>query len=238
MTIDRELLAAYIDGELDEVTAARVAREIAASPELATEVAAQSGLRGLLATHYAPVLDEPIPAELTDAIEQSRKVVDLSEVRARKAERRWITLRNVRFIGPALAACLVLFLIIPRGVTDEQVRTQNGQHYAAGPLDAALTGQLAANQEPTADPRILLSFLTQDGSLCRGFSGAKLAGIACREARGWRLRMERPGSAAASTDYRQAGAADGDILAAAQEMVKGGPLDAEAERKAQANGWR
>ncbi len=237
MTIDRELLAAYIDDELDDVNAARISRDVAASPELAAQVAEQKKLRELLVAHYAPVLNEPIPAELNDTIEQSRKVVDLSEVRARKAERRSTGLASIRFIGPAIAACLVLFLIIPRG-SDDLVRTLDGQHYAAGTLDAALTGQLAANQDITSDPRILLSFPTQDGSLCRSFSGAKLAGIACREARGWRLRMERPASATASTDYRQAGAADSDILAAAQEMAKGGPLDAEAERKAQANGWR
>lgn len=238
MTIDRELLAAYIDGELDAVTAARITRDLTALPELAAEVAAQLRLRERLVAHYAPVLDEPIPASLTDVIEQSRKVVDLSEVRAGNAERRWISLPSRRYIGPALAACLVLFLVIPRGGSGDLVRTLDGQQYAAGALDAALTGQLAANQDLKADPRILLSFPAQDGALCRGFSGAKLAGIACREPRGWRLRMERPASATASTDYRQAGAADSDILAAAQEMAKGGPLDAEAERKAQANGWR
>ena len=238
MTIDPELLAGFIDGELDPVTAARINREIAASPELAAKVAAQRNLRALLAGHYAPVLDEPIPAALTAAIDQSRKVVDLSDVRSRKAGRSWVSLPNMRYIGPALAACLVLFLIIPRGDGNDLVRTLDGQHYAAGTLDAALTGQLAANQDSNADLRILLSFPAQDGSLCRGFSGSQLSGIACREPRGWRLRMERPGSTAASSDYRQAGTADRDILAAAQEMAKDSPLDAEAERKAKANGWR
>lgn len=238
MTIDRELLAAYIDGELDAVTAARITRDLAASPELAAEVAAQRRLRERLAAHYAPVLDEPIPTALTDAIEQSRQVVDLSEVRARKAERRWISAPSVRYIGPALAACLVLFLIIPRGGGNDLVRTLDGQNFAAGTLDAALTGQLAANQDLEKDLRILLSFPAQDGTLCRGFSGAKLSGIACREPRGWRLRMERSGSPGTSTDYRQAGTADADILAAAQEMAKDSPLDAEAERKAIASGWR
>ncbi len=238
MTIDRELLAAYIDGELDAVTAARINRDLAASPELAAEVAAQRSLRERLAAHYAPVLDEPIPADLTDAIEQSRKVVDLSEIRARKAERRWISLPSRRYIGPALAACLVLFLVIPRGASNDLVRTLDGQQYAAGTLDVALTGQLAANQNLKNDMRILLSFPAQDGSLCRGFSSARLAGIACREQRGWRLRMERPGSRAASGDYRQAGSAEADILAAAQEMATDSPLDSEAERKAMARGWR
>lgn len=238
MTIDRELLAAYIDGELDAVTAARITRDLTALPELAAEVAAQLRLRERLVAHYAPVLDEPIPASLTDVIEQSRKVVDLSEVRAGNAERRWISLPSRRYIGPALAACLVLFLVIPRGGSGDLVRTLDGQQYAAGALDAALTGQLAANQDLKADPRILLSFPAQDGALCRGFSGSQLSGIACREPRGWRLRMERPGSRAASADYRQARTAEADILAAAQEMAKDSPLDAEAERKAKANGWR
>ena len=238
MTIDPELLASFIDGELDAVTAARITRDLTALPELAAEVAAQRRLRERLAAHYAPVLDEPIPASLTDAIEQSRKVVDLSEVRAGKAERRWISAPSVRYIGPALAACLVLFLIIPREGSNDLVRTLDGQDFAAGTLDVALTGQLAANQDRMDDPRILLSFPAQDGALCRGFSGARLAGIACREPQGWRLRMERPGSSAASSDYRQAGAADSDILAAAQEMASASPLDAEAERQAQARGWR
>jgi hypothetical protein len=38
--------------------------------------------------------------------------------------------------------------------------------------------------------------------------------------------------------YAQAGSADPDLMAAAQDMMAGAPLDAAGEARARARGWR
>ena len=68
MTVTPEQIAAYADGELDEVTAARVARAIADSPELAAQLAAHQALREQLSAHFAPILSEPVPEGISAPI--------------------------------------------------------------------------------------------------------------------------------------------------------------------------
>jgi hypothetical protein len=43
---------------------------------------------------------------------------------------------------------------------------------------------------------------------------------------------------APSTAYAQAGSADPDLMAAAQDMMAGAPLDAAGEADARVHGWR
>lgn len=47
-----------------------------------------------------------------------------------------------------------------------------------------------------------------------------------------------PGRAAATSQYRQAGADDGRLMAIAQEMTSGGTFNAREEAEAKARGWR
>src|SRR6185369_970394 len=88
VTIDRELLAAYADGELGPDEVARVEAAIAADPALAAELDAHRQLRATLSSHFAPILDMPVPDRLSAALKTSSNVVDLGEVRrAREATR-------------------------------------------------------------------------------------------------------------------------------------------------------
>ena len=48
----------------------------------------------------------------------------------------------------------------------------------------------------------------------------------------------RPGSQAGKAEYAQAGSTDPALMAAAQEMMAGDPLDAPAEVRARAAGWQ
>ena len=59
MTIDRETLMAYADGELDELTRRRVEQAITADPALAAQVEADRALRARIAGHYAEVAEQP-----------------------------------------------------------------------------------------------------------------------------------------------------------------------------------
>jgi len=228
MSIDPEMLMAYADGELGPIEAKRVERAIAEDPALAEEVARHRALRARLAGHFAPVAEEPVPDRLAAMLRP--KVVELP-VRKRAARipawGRW---------GAAVAASLALGFAIGHGLQDEgMVRTGAGQLYAAGTLADALDSQLAANQGAV---RVPVTFRNAEGRYCRVFTARAADGIACHDPQGWALRQTHAAGTAAKTDYVQASSADARVMAAAQEMMAGDPLDADAETKARASGWR
>jgi hypothetical protein len=241
--VDPERLAAYADGELPPDEAAAVKAAIAADPALAEQLAAHRALRATLAAHFAPILDAPVPARLTDLLapRESATVVDLAAARqsraavaapAKRDRPRWA-------FGGALAASLALGLLfgtqLPRGGT---ITDSGGALVASGALDKALSTQLASAGEQ-GGTRILLSFRTAQGGYCRGFESGATAGIACRAAGRWAiLRSESTGGSEAASAYRQAGSAQAAIMAAAQEMAAGPALDETGERTARAAGWQ
>jgi len=229
MAVDNETLAALLDGELDAVARARVEQAIAADPTLRDRLEAQRRLRERLAAHYGPVAEERVPERLRELLEP--KVVDLEAARARRSPPLW---RSVA----ALAATLLLGLILGRAMPDGPVAIEDGAMLARGDLADALETQLASAQAAGAATRIGVSFAGADGRYCRTFERGALSGLACRGEEGWRLAMTAAGAAPSGGEYRQAGSGGAAVLAAAQEMMAGAPLDAEAERRARDAGWR
>ena len=232
MTITPEDIAAFADGELSGEREAQVAAAIEADPELAQQVERHISLKAMLAGHYAPVLDQPVPDRLAAMLSrpQPAEVVDFSAAREQRESKRrlphwgWIA-------GPVLAASLALAVFLPgqRGEAPAYADTQ-----LAGVLD----DRLVADQSPGDETRVLLSFRSEEGRYCRAFSGSAGGGIACRDEAGWKLEALGEGSEGASTDYRMAGAGDAEILALAQEMAAGPALDAQGEQAAREQGWR
>ena len=226
MSVTRDELAAFADGELDPARAAEVAAAVAADPVLEAEVRAHRALRARLGAHYAPILDAPLPDRLTAALQP--KVVDFAAAREKRRQTRGLP-RWGWIAGPALAASLAFAIIVGRGT---------GETYAEGQLRDALETQLVATQPVDAPNRILLSFRDEAGAYCRAYAGAGQSGIACRDGRGWRIRVTGQGAEAQESDYRMAGNQAAEVLAQAQEMAAGLALDADAEREARARGWR
>ncbi|ANY20696.1 hypothetical protein A6F68_02195 [Tsuneonella dongtanensis] len=233
MTRDSDEIRAYVDGELDKLTAARIAREAESDAELASAIAAERSLREALTAHFAPVLAEPVPERLTTPIDAARKIVSLDEIRN---QRFGFNARTLRWAGPAMAAALVLALLIP-GLRSGQTETRDGLTFASNDLARALDSQLVADQRQGDETRILLSFADEEGTLCRGFARADVSGIACRRGGGWHLRVQRDGIDVSANDYRQASSVDSAIMEAAQGMAAGPALDAAAERAAKERGW-
>lgn len=230
MTITREELAAFADGELSGEREAEVAAAIAADPGLAREVEAHRALKSQLAGYFAPIAEEPVPEALAAVLRpKAPEVVDFASAREKRETRRRIP-RWGWVAGPALAASLVLVLLMPRGGETDG--------YADAQLAGILDDRLVAEQQPTSDTRVLLSFRDGEGDYCRAFSGAEGGGIACRDDKGWRLETLGEGSQGAGTEYRKAGSSDADLLARAQQMSAGPALDAEDEAEARRNGWR
>jgi anti-sigma factor RsiW len=63
MTVDTETLIAYIDGELDAVTAKRVERAIEADPALRAEMEQHRALTQSLHGAFAPIAQAPVPED-------------------------------------------------------------------------------------------------------------------------------------------------------------------------------
>lgn len=229
MSVTREELAAFADGELDPERYAEVERLVATDPKLAREVAAHHALRARLTAHYAPILDEPVPESLAAPLQRQENVVDLAQRRETRFTARSGITRWGWVAGPALAASLILALFIPRGSAPEG--------YADQQVAAALDDQLVATQPANAPVRVLLSFRDDSGDYCRAFTAGEQGGIACKDAQGWRVIEQVEGNKIESGEYRQAGSASGELMALVQDMANGPALDAEQEIEALGRGW-
>lgn len=234
MTFAPQTIRAYVDGELDDLTAARIERAAETDDELAAVIREERRLRDILGAHFAPILSEPVPARITAPIEVERKVASLDDARERRLG---LNARTLRWAAPAMAAALVLALVVP-AMQGGPTESRDGLTFAANDLEQALDEQLVAEQHGGSDTRIMMSFADAQGKLCRGFARSDLSGIACRESGGWHLRVQRDGIDIASEDYRQASSVDGAIMAAAQDMTSSPALDPEQERAAKARGWK
>lgn len=62
--ITDELLEAFVDGELDAATGARIEAALTRDARLAARVAHMHGLRTRLQARFSPVISEPVPARL------------------------------------------------------------------------------------------------------------------------------------------------------------------------------
>lgn len=234
MRIDDDMLMAFADGELDEVSRARVERAVAEDPELQARLGEQQRLRDRLTAHYAPVAEEEVPERFRALLETN--VVTLPAARPRPQRPFWQSLT-------ALAATLVLGLAIgrtllaptpaagPIGVEGETI-------VASGALAEALETQLASAQPQGEATRIGVTFRNDDGRTCRTFDSRVAAGIACRNEAGWQVMMTAAGSGPSRGDYRQAGSGNLLVQQTAQEMMAGEPYDDAAERRARDSGWR
>lgn len=230
MSMDPQIIAAFVDGELDEMAARRIEREAEHDAELAAEIARHRALKAALAQHYAPVAAEPIPDRLAALLAADDKVVSLADRRATAPARfgamQW----------GAMAAALILGLTIGLRpwMTAADVAADGGILVADGALAKALDTQLASNQPAGAPVRIGLSFQDRAGRTCRSFESTTIDGISCREDGRWSIEhMLRGGRSGA---YRQA--SSGDLASAAAQMMVGAPFDAAAERAARDRGWR
>jgi hypothetical protein len=236
MTVTAETIAAFVDDELDAATRARVAAAALRDPAIAAEIAAQRQLRDSLRAHFAPQAREPVPPDWIATIRaatDAAQVIPLDPARGRRG-RRW---SQRGWIGGAIAAALVIGVAIgSQWHRDDMLVAGPGGLIASGDLAHALDTQLASAQAG-APIRILGTFRRQQGDLCRVFSGAVASGIACHGGQGWQMQQVLPGVPAQGGPYRQAGSAQADLMAAAQALTVGDPLNADQERAAQAHGW-
>lgn len=226
-----EQIIAYVDGELGPIEALRFERALEADPALAAQVERHRKLRTLIGGHFAPVAVEPLPAKLTALLDSN--VVAFPA----KPKGGWFG-QGGRYA--AIAASLVAGLVAGQFLSlapSGPIGEKGGAVVAQGDLARALDTQLASAE--SGPYRIGVSFRDGGQRYCRTFTGQAGAGIGCHGDGGWTLERFVAGAPGTATGpYRQAGTASADILAAAQDMMAGDPLDAAAERAAAARGWR
>lgn len=251
-----ETLMAYVDNEVDAETRRVIDAAVASDPELAARVAQQRSLLGQLQTAYAPIIAEPVPSRLLEALRDNQStartdnVISLNSARAgkenskenAKAAPRW----SWHMLG-GIAASLVIGIMLGRsGMSGNEagmMSAQDGQLLARGTLAVALNTQVAGDAVVGEPVKIGLSYATKSGAYCRAFmlKDGPGAGVACRDNGDWRIQLltrEKAGNQAGAT-YRMAGSAMPDsILRLVDAEIAGEALDAAGERAAIQRGWQ
>jgi len=254
MSIPDELLAAYVDGELEGAERARVEQAIAQDAQLAQRVAQQRALRDRLRGAFDHVLREAVPQRLLQAAKLGApsgpaQVIDLAQVRAQRARRgngaRQVTVRRyaiaASLVVGLVAGALIQHLSAPGALTE----IHDGSLLARGALARALNEQLASATSPSGAVRVGLTFRARSGNYCRTFAVSashSLAGLACREQEQWQvlnlIGAEGPGGGINGQNLRMAASSlPPALLQAVNERISGEPLNAAAEAKARSNGW-
>jgi hypothetical protein len=255
MKIPDEVLAAYVDGELEGVERVRVEQAIAQDAQLALRVAQQRALRERLRGAFDSVLQEAVPQRLAQAAKLGApsgpaQVIDLARVRADRA-RRGSGQRQLNTRRYTIAACLVVGLtvgvLIQRLAAPPSALTEfhDGSLLARGALAHALDEQLASTGPAGAQVHIGVTFRARSGNYCRTFalSGNRaLAGLACRDQDQWQvLNLIAAESASAGGNGQNMRMASSNLppalMQAVNERISGEPLNAAAEAKARNNDW-
>jgi hypothetical protein len=187
-------------------------------------------------------------------------VTDLGRVRASRAE---AAAEAARKRAPwswvqwgAVAASLVVGAIIGHMAMKSPelgpIASRDGRLVAQAGLDQALSSQLASEQTASSPVHIGVSFKTKGGAYCRTFAvqqgtpssgsaGESLSGLACREGGSWDVRAlaRADMSQGGEGGYQPAGSEmPAAVRAAVEDQIEGEPLDAAAEARAKASGWK
>jgi hypothetical protein len=252
MKIPDELLAAYLDGELQGAERARIEQALQQDKRLAQRLSKQRALRARSRLD-AQQHQEPMSQRLTHFGRSitgtgSAQVIDLARVRAerkRRSERSRNTLsRRILLLATGVFGGMVFGVLIARfsrsgGLTEYR----DGALLARGVLADALSEQLAASPASGSVVRIGLSFKTRTGGYCRTFSvrdTQTLAGLACHEQNQWRvwtLDANAPRTTTVRTTRSAAGLPPA-LAQAVNDRISGAPLDSQAEISARRSGWR
>lgn len=238
-----DTLMAFVDGELDAAQCADLERALVGDVALQARVAAMRSQRQRVAAAFAAVLDEPMPDRLALLLANApaapaAAVVDLAAARAARAPR--AAMPGWAQWG-GLAASVVLGVVLGmqfggRGDAAE-LAVRDGRLVARGAIDQALSTQLAsAGSAPVA---VQLSFVARDGSYCRTFSTAALAGLACREDGQWAVQTLAATPVTPDGALRQAATSlPRAVLEAVDQRIAGEALDTAGERQARDKAWR
>ena len=243
-----EILMAFADGELEEPSAAAVAKAMAEDPAVAKRIMDFQQSRRLTRSAFSAVLMPDVPPQLRAAVSAQVKAYEptgrTSADPDSKPPRSERLTRRPEFVQWALAASIAAIGL--------------ALGYVAGSWGAPEAGGLMAQLEspvvhrelsrtPSGDDvelpvgrlRVISTYRLADGSLCREFrlqsSGQTAEAVACRNG-GWSTTFAMAG-AANDTTYTPSGGGD-PMAAYLQDINAGEPLVGETEARALAGAAR
>jgi hypothetical protein len=246
-TWDDMQIHAYVDGELDPQSAARLEADSRADAGLAARIARQRELRLQLHSAFDAVLDEPVPQRLRDAVgdgaPQAQVIALDSARRARMPARPAWSPREWGAMAATLVLGTVLGAMLFRTPGALPLETVQGQLLARGELDAALSTQPGGAVPAAGTTGIGLSLRAADGSWCRTFSlRSGSAGLACRRQDRWAVQLledRGAGQADATGGFRQAESSLSPALLGAIDALGGSDaLTPEQEQEQLRRGWK
>ncbi len=254
--ISDELLTAYVNGELDEASRARIEQAISQDARVAQRVAQQRALSGRLRNVFEGILREPAARRTVNGPRSEfpagpAQIIDLARVRAaraRRPERRRLSIprRATTAIALSLVAGVGAGLLIQRLLAGgTPVEYRGGTLIASGLLNRSLNEQVAGVTPTSNAVRVGPSYRARSGGYCRIFtldSSRALTGLACREQEHWRvltlLSTEVSGSGGSAQLFRLSSSAlPAPLLAVVNERTSGEALDTAAESKARRSDW-
>ncbi len=237
-----EMLMSYVDGELDEASAAAVERAVQADPGLATRMDAFRRSRTATRDAFARLLSEPAPDRLVDSVLGSAPI-GASNVVAFSP--------RPRLVQAAMA--MAATLVVAAGVGGYWYGQTVGGG-AGAPAVALLDGHpalLAALDEvPGGEARnldggalALQETYRIDGGVCRSFTLAGgdggVRGLACNRGAGWNVDMAvADGGAGTGTFSPASDRAAFALDAYLDGLEAGGALGGAEEAELRERGWR
>ncbi|WP_339743370.1 hypothetical protein [uncultured Maricaulis sp.] len=246
MTFDDETLMAYADGELDDKRRREIEAALALDPELVRRVDAHRRLRAQVSDHYQAELEAPVPDAVmallqpaqADAFEPESDTRVLPFIAPAVNDRRAVWTNLTAIAASLLIGALVGSQWLGRDSSAVLLQPTPDGLFAAGPLEAALTGD-ASGTTGRDGIRMILTFPATDGSYCRSFTTSGVAGIACRDDAGWQVRSTGSLPVSSGGEIRTAGSTFPAVLLEEIDRISAGdPLDSSGEAELIARGWR
>lgn len=244
--ITDEMIARYVDGELDAEGVAAVDAAVAADPALGARIVRESHLRAVAARALSDVLTEPVPERLRQAVSASARgaeIIKLEFKKPRGAPAAPAPPKPSRLPAwAAAAACLVVGVLVIQAFGMNRIRPFETAPRAGQPAPTALAVALDRKLSGEAGlVQVGLSFRDGGGQVCRTFQIDRTAGVACRRDQGWSVRVaaDTPGTPVVGGDYRMAGSAmPPAVLEAVDAMIVGEAMDRSQELAARKAGWK
>jgi hypothetical protein len=231
MSIDPERLMAYVDGQTNGEETARIEAAIAADPRLRAQAEGWRAQNQALRTAFDPILHEPIPQRLQEAMEPKAQILAF-----RPRHRDWRAL-SAGLIG--LAAAALLGFQLGAGPGNGLLRTDDGGVWAKGALAHALERQ-ASGEPGQSQVAIALTVQGQNDAPCRAFRvhSQGLDGLACRQEQGWSVVALGTQAIGEEGAYRPAAGLSPGVLAALEGIEGAEALSPEAEAARIRAQWR
>lgn len=253
MNISDELLAAYLDGELQGAERARIEQAILNDSRLAQRVAQYRKGKGRTRLRLQASLREPMPQRLFQSARATARpataqVIDLARVRAerkRRTERHRFLQSHRLVIAASVLGGLLLGVLADRLVTGSALTAyQGGTLTAAGALSAALDQQLGNAAANGSRVRVGMTFRSRNGNYCRTFSVDEpaLSGLACHEQSHWHI-LTLVDTPAMSAPLERTVALSTPptlsplVLQTVRSRISGAPLDAQDLLRARNANW-